>query len=681
MTYWVEWEEGGSQDVPEHTASITVKPYDTSITTYLVFSSRLGKNFQLRLGGPTTFEGLTLASPRYTETAIASNGYSLNFASDVKFASYNSYNLPENTEAAKFSLASRNALPIQTDKYDGTKEVLDDYNLVFNNAFVTESNGVDNKTSIVIGGYLSTYTYKKDLNITFNNANILAGICVASGYPSSTRLTKVEGNINFNVKKASQVIFKANANNRVEANAFQAIISAGSFSGKIEALGNVTLANGAYYLYNQTGDENVLGFTETAGVYTVKSGANISAVNKSTSETINVIDGTLKLTAGEWDIITRVADKSYYVKYGATGKGTSYDDPAGSVADVIKQMNIDGLNAYNVADVYIIHNSNWNTVTDTSGTHGMAYWKKRGTTTETHKAKMVVKPYVTTETTYLAFSDIIGKNDTLVATGPVSFENIVIVEPRFKENAFIANGNDVTFGEGVYFASYWDYNPPGTANSQFSLNNNAYWSILTGNAGVTAYPEDTNITVASQYVSSTNSIGNTCKGNIRIGNSGTTSTTYAKDVNITIDSLQASPAINFGNGGSSGTTTVTGNVNLNLKASLGVTLTQSNYYWNGSGNIEGDGNQFTANAFQAIITSGNISGDIAELSKVSLTDGCYYIYNKTGNADIIEFTDEAGKYVVTDNTYILIATNKEDSDIVVESSGGLLNLELGSYCN
>lgn len=80
LTSWSDDVRSYSSCVPKHDAVIKIKTYNFSGTNnYLGYTTKLGQNADLLLGGPVVFENITLVGMRYGDSRIAANGYDVTF--------------------------------------------------------------------------------------------------------------------------------------------------------------------------------------------------------------------------------------------------------------------------------------------------------------------------------------------------------------------------------------------------------------------------------------------------------------------------------------------------------------------------------------------------------------------------------------------------------------------------
>ena len=181
-------------------------------------------------------------------------------------------------------------------------------NKVQNVVFV--NNGQNRVGYFVLGGGKTT-TYNADLNLVYSAPNVNQEIKFDT--VSSSATVKYNKNVNFNFKEAGGIKFIGRATPRFTFGADSAVQIINSTGRAVTyddcmqaALFGDAAVTKTYIINNYTGDSDILAFTETAGVYTVKEGAKITVI-ASDKSTVAPVDGVLTLpAAGEYRVITEV---------------------------------------------------------------------------------------------------------------------------------------------------------------------------------------------------------------------------------------------------------------------------------------------------------------------------------------------------------------------------------------
>ena len=155
-------------------------------------------------------------------------------------------------------------------------------------------------------------------------------------------------------------------------------------------------------------------------------------------------------------------------------------------------------------------------------------------------------------------------------------------------------------------------------------------------------------------------------GTVYLGNAGWQSKTVTSDHNIIIAG-GGSPSILF-NPSTNSKLTLQKNLNLNIKNASSVSFS------NKGGTVTVDGAVQIINSTSAAVTSANAILAAIDCDK-------YVITNATGKADIIEFTETAGKFKVDTaaTQFNIIATDKNGNVTYVDEQGYLTLTKSGDY--
>lgn len=346
---------------------------------------------------------------------------------------------------------------------------------------------------------------------------------------------------------------------------------------------------------------------------------------------------------------------NYFVINGGTGEGKKATEPAGSVAEVIKTINNDGLKADDTATVYIMQREDHNVMPEKDNTHFKTYWAKSGKSTEKHAAKIIITPYQFEEQTELAYSDTLDGEQTLKLGGPTVFKNIKIVSSnRASSNDIVLDGNNFTteveaaFGEMSFEGIHG--------------NNPNYLNIINlSNTGENTYSKPISIELKNKI--------NT-KNMLYIGNNTSPSTKqlYKEDVNLILNcadyegKASRSYPIVFSN-------TVKFNKNLNIYAKRAKEI------------------QFTALENASVIANGGVQfiynstatapNSLESLDIFSSNTKIWNICLEPSALNALEFTEKAGEYAVLSNS-TLTATN-QDGETVDSTKDGRLVLSSGNW--
>lgn len=398
-----------------------------------------------------------------------------------------------------------------------------------------------------------------------------------------------------------------------------------------------------------------------------------------------------------------VIENDYYVQspgytavsatdYESASKGSgTKEDPAHTVADLIKIINSDGLNSNDTANVYIMQDITWNTysgdavgkvtVTNDDGTtsivsqspfHSMTSWihetDNSSDTPDAFTCKMVIKADTDayTENTngkvYLAYSDKLGANHVMNITGNVVFEDVTIVGVRSSLDRTINfRGNDVTFESSCTFGytnvSYYD-NPGTVWDRTVTARNGLATQLISDNASGTF--GGMNVTFNNAYRRGWNEYTYF----VSQASGASKTITFNDDVNITFNNASAAPSVKWGVASSD---TSLAFENLNIKVKAGTMHNAAN----NSGTV-------TANAVQLIAEQGaTVNGFVTTLTALGITN-YYYLTNTTAHKDVLDFTSTGGVFKVADG-YVVTATNTTTGETVVSDGSRLKLTTPGAY--
>ncbi len=459
------------------------------------------------------------------------------------------------------------------------------------------------------------------------------------------------------------------------------------------------------------------------GKYKIREGYTATAFDEN-GKTYESKDGVLDLSKvpGNYSVTFKKEPitKEYYVQspgrefiensgYNASlGTGDqskpvgSKENPAPTVAALIAIINDDPeMTAGDIANIYILQRSDWNkydgsvigndaTVTPTfynTPYHNMTSWAHATDrnmsieTVEKHSWKMVIKadPSLTNANNgkiYLTFNDRIGAGSNIVATGPVDFEDVVLVSTRQDYMSIIPNGNDVVFSAETTHGALanMDYSKSVTENrtwngtvasrdfNRFQL----YTDAITDTDGV-------NVTFNQPYkISKYFYITGNDKNNYNIDG----------DINLIFNNKDINLTGFYWGSGSTKYTHTFNSLNINVKTAAVLDLNDKD---NTTGTVA------FKNGAQIILDSDTqFSGDLTDVADISIPTNdagvkkYWCIERVSDDGDAISFVTDAsgkailGKYKISEN-YTAIAT--DESGKTYESKEGLLDLSAapGAY--
>ncbi len=389
------------KDIPAREAMLVVTSADpenpswlTHINSY-VTSGYVGSNIEL--SGPLTLENIKIVDPRMDyHCDLYVNAHNFKVGEGVKLyrPTYSSSTLKLNGKAWTGSIA-------------GGSRGKTDAESIFDRAFTMEFNGDVMQNNIIsASGYHEAVdkNMKQDITLRFGKGTASAVRVDGMANDSSksyythtvfdknvnfvfngTTVTKLYNTSDGTIVKGAVQIIKNNgatvASNTpvtytteeldVETPVYDITVETGITLDVTETAGVYTVegSNVAYVVSEDTKSiiysvDGVLTLPE-AGAYTVKNAADIDAVKTANTPTLSIKysfvgwedDGKGKLTAK----LTENTDPEislYYVQYGATGTGLTYDSPVGTIEEVIKAINADGWGEGENVTVYLVPTGN-----------------------------------------------------------------------------------------------------------------------------------------------------------------------------------------------------------------------------------------------------------------------------------------------------------------------------------
>ncbi len=600
-----------------HTYTLNISSAEADKKAYI------GGGYDLSLGGNTVFDNITIASRTVVDGTNTVNDKTFNFNNfDVSFSNTV---VISHSNAYKYTI--NNGTTIDTDT---------DHTYYINTHM---------KAFIGLGGRNSSIrTFNNNLTFVVDNSAVAYDFRLGDISNNANHLTKYNKNLNFNVKSAKTfVIQKRGANTALEfgsSSAIQIINSSGvDLSTSIDNISAFINSNGVqvpyYILHNNTGMNNILEFTQTAGKYKVNLDSQSGELYIDGQLTEIDSEGCISVPEGE-HVLTLSKKAVYYVDSLLSDytnhTGLTEDDPLQSVNAAI----IEAVKEYGAGDtVYIKLNGD---ITDAHLWDGTSH---NNATLTPHSFKLNISSYG-------AAKAKIGSGYNLNLGGNTEFDNIII-----NTNGEGGTGNGDFFNLNNYDVSFTD-------NAEF-VNNNYKFSVDNNNKTVTSdhtYKIDTStktfIGIGANYQ---NKIFD---NNITFVLNPTTAISY--DVRLGDISNNASYI-----------TTYNKNINFNLVSNSTLTLQKR-----GANTVL----SFAPEAAIQIINSSGTSlstsiNNIATFINTENNQVPYYIlYNETDIKDILEFTETAGKYKVN------LDTSKYDILVdgeILEIEDDFVNITTGEH--
>ncbi len=560
-----------------------------------VVKSASGKS--LTLGGPTEFGKVTIK----TDNGFRFNDFDVKTSVDT---------VVENT---------------------GGWIVLGDNGTTTNTAQSVEINRLFVGKTVFLGNINAEKTYNADINITYsdNGTDNTRTQTFAFGGGKKATYNK---NVNFNLKYKTAFNGKGYSYTFGKDSAVQIINSSGTTPTGINDIN----APKKYILNNESGYNNLLGFTEETGKFTV----NIADVShkiiiKDSSNAIvkELVYGHKEFTLSEDGEYTVSLERGPLTHQYYVGTGDGVTAPEGhqlyaTVKEAVKAANKQsGIIPKDTVQVNIL------------GTESVFWSADDKEAMESHKFTLrVTSENGAVVTTYDKDKDGNPNPRNMTLGGPTEFGNIILETCTFKngDNEYgkdlRLNDNDVTFSKDTVV------NIKNGGNITLGLNS----EVLSESQDI---------------------IINTKLLKLFMSNYNDTAKTYTKGINITFDHSPSSPTFYFGSPAGSATKTVYNNlINVNIKAATQVTFASSNknkaYSFGSDFAI-----QIINSSAKALKADSDALAEIPNESKIIINDF-------SREANLIEATETKGEF--------LINYSELDKVIVTDENGQKISLD-GNY--
>ena len=556
------WKKNGGQ-VPEHTATIVLKPYDTEVETFLAQSDIIGLNTNYTLGGPTVFEGLTILADRQYDRELFANGKDLTITDCLfKYQSASHSNNP-----SKFSgIANGHERvqvggPADNGKFAGSTIRIESPMTTNNTTYGLEITGT---FSASYTGNVKVYVDHEDFAGTIlwgRGAGTFNGglsLILNNGTVTNHKVTKKVNNVQVHsdtiVNGDLQVIVNEGATmnelpDTIKADKTWVVTTEGVTLDVTDVAGTFAITSGL--LYNVSDDKRTITYSDdditlAAGTHTVKGVADLETLIASL-EAPELDEDEIFLgwnTEVDGVITANIKSTTYYIQANATGTGLSADSPVATLQDAIGLINAAGFGEGDEVTVYVLngvapegatrefyfYDKDGNDIYNKDlkgGKHGrvtaFAPGKDGGKMPE-HTCTINVKAYDPSVTTYLAYVEYLGTNSGVVLRGDYTFENITIVATRQYDRELFLNGHSATF-ENCHFTYNQGGEYEGTAFCGFNIGNER---VLLG-----ANSDNMTVPGGDVVVNSIMTVQNDTRYGISLP--GPKITTFANEVNVTVD--------------------------------------------------------------------------------------------------------------------------------------------------
>ncbi len=601
-------------DISSATSGATVGAINDVVTSTLV-----------ELNGPTKFSNIKIANQ-------SSNGY-------IGFGFYgNDVELGEGVTFSTYYVTY--VLGVWNSSVTANSSTYSkDQNVVFKSS---------STRYLYLGNNYGAATFNGDINVTVDHASANPTIYFGCSNAKST----FNGLVNLNLKQfTSLTLNKGNSNAWGENAAVQIINSSGKeVTATTGELANITAPK--YILTNNTGDADILSFTDAAGVYKVDEDTaamyTVTATSEDGSTVYTAEDGILNIAVAGTYTITKERKSNLSVTYFVSAAGS--DDNNGLSAEkpfltVKKAIDTAIAKGYVAGDTVTVK-----TVGSASIASGLT-------------GRLSFDPY--------AFKLVITANDTSVPgkiTSIMGFRGTTEVTYVTAAGQVAFNGFNVTFGEGSAIESSSVTTVGHANNTGVSVNTTAPTNIK-----INKYSNASLYFCGSYYNTATYNH----PINLEINN-------YAPYYN---DVVYGGLLLSTG-----GATAVTGkyyapiNVKINAATSNVIPFKADNDHVTYGANF----------AFQFINASDKPLGKTGDTLKRndsntatltsaldSMPEGSVYVLtNNTDNKDLITFTSTVGVYQVNgidEEFYFVRATSTADETVHFDSNDGLLTVDPGDY--
>ncbi len=465
--------------------------------------------------------------------------------------------------------------------------------------------------------------YTDDVNIIVDNQETQLGLYLKSNHGA----TKYEENANLNIdiKKAKAVRFIDAGGSIEHKGAIQIMYKQGlQLNGK-DLISAANPEKGVYWIVNNSGYDDLLGFTETVGKYKVNSEYDVIAVSKSDSSEVKAKNGYLTFDKpGEYVVrVDRpVIAKDYYVSADGISvvAGTrpktagTKANPVKTIADATRLIAQDPLGSLDTANIMV-------------ATDQEVEW---GEDAVNCAPALVIKSAEQPKTATVVSSK------GIVFAGNTRLESVILVQKNMNAGVGFGHYNVVIDSNSTISTNYINIGgvtSPGTVTEPqnievYGLISAMEFKLATG-YGNTTYDNKINIIVDNAETSL----------NVKLGARSGTTTTYNGDIYINVKNAKA---ISFDKLIADATVNVGGTIQLIVNKDVSVT--------------------------QAVKTNFN---------KIEAGGGKWYITNYSSTPDLISFGDEVGTFNIKDNKKAYV--RQYDVKKMDTFEGGKVILSSGEY--
>ncbi|MBR4099706.1 MAG: hypothetical protein IKK55_01810 [Clostridia bacterium] len=472
----------------------------------------------------------------------------------------------------------------------------------------------------VIGGRVEA-TYDNDFILNYNNPNTAQTISLGGTF-AADYIATFNKNLNLNFAASKGIALNKTVGGvKFGANAAVQIINSTGNTVDYTALEADFATVPTFVLTNNTGNKDLITFTDKAGEFAVDTSKYNVTATSADGKTYTAEDNILKVPAGEYELSCSAPEKSnvYYVD-GASGKDTNAgtkNAPFESIVGALTKAVADAKEGnYNYPNSTVYFKILGSSAIDCANIGNVDYDFKLDISSADESGNGVLN---------------IGSNKKAIFNGPTELSNLTINVGHWGEVYF--NGVDFTLGNNV------------------TINYSNVQAFFATNYNVTNMLETQNIVY--------NNEGTVGIDYFAIGGGG--STVYNADINLIYNAPNNSQKILLDsvNAGQKGT--YNKNLNLDFRASKGITLSKRNAV------------EFGPEAAVQIINS---TGNAVNTADIKLPSKTYIFTNPSGVKNALFFTDKAGEYIVNENYEVTVTAS---DGTVCDIQNGRLTVEPGNY--
>ncbi len=619
---------GDVSSVLSHNATIVYESADTEARSELWAANATTIRYTvLRIGGPTVFRNIDLRINRSNGEifCLFSTGYDVELE-NVKFRTNDGAECASGKiELYQGGFHNNNGATMGK----GGTLIIDEATLA-RTGYVSAMGWTSQNQDYIVGAGYQSYT--EEAKVVLNGGAL--GTLTLRNF-SGNATASFGDNVNIILNGTALTTFKTNSNSIsiADGKALQVIYNGGA---SIATNSNINLTR--YDIYVENIEGAALDTTETAGTYKVTFPEGMKyAIAEDEQGTQYVSEGNL-LTVGEAGVYNitfakKIKGDPYYVKGGATGDGSSEDNPAGTISALIAKITEDG---YNVAGEEVVVK-----VIDNGSTYFHFNYENGNYVIPSHKATLAFESYDEEASSFLSITPRVGSSDTdsqyLKLGGPAKFKNLKLLIAKTNGNwlEMYCGGYDATF-ENVLIYGYSNtaYTTPAlTSGATGGANNTAIGFGAYNNSGD---GEGGTLTIDAATINN-NGLGIISSSAYINTKSYTDQFTFDNDVKVVLGAGTIKTALRIGGSPSGDSIAYKKNLNLVLNGTQVPLLYSRNYI---AAMTEGHALQIIYNGGATIASETTGTYAFTHLTRYDI-----FVENLTGAS--LDTTETAGTYAVT----------------------------------